>query len=114
VHLLTAKAVTRCGHGGSVEQRPTQALVYVDGIQLLIDDDPEGREIQHCNNTNVFAGNRPCKHTLKVRTGYSTFVFIAGRRVVLSSLDGLTDGTPPGIVHYTMRRPGQEWIESGS
>jgi hypothetical protein len=29
----------------------------------------------------------------------------------MSNLDGLTDGTVPGTVHYTVRHPGQTFVE---
>ena len=28
----------------------------------------------------------------------------------LDSVRGLTDGTPPGTVHYQVRSPGQDWV----
>ena len=40
-----------------------------------------------------------------MRVGYSAWLRVDGHRVVLSTLDGLTDGTPPGTVHYTVRYP---------
>ena len=110
MQLLNAEAIVKCDHDGEVEQVPTQELVYVDDIQFLVHEDPEKREIQHCPNFGPNA--KPCKNTLKVREGYSTLVFIQDRCMVLDSLKGYTDGTPPGAVDYTVRDPGQEWVGS--
>jgi hypothetical protein len=49
-----------------------------------------------------------------VAVGYSTWVTIGGKRVVLSNLDGLTDGTVPGTVHYLVRNPWQTYVRVDS
>jgi hypothetical protein len=54
---------------------------------------------------------KPCAKTLVVKQGYSTWVMIDNRHIVLSHLDGLTDGTVPGTVHYQVRDPGQQFVE---
>jgi hypothetical protein len=55
---------------------------------------------------------KPCATTLAVDHGYSTWIRIGGNAVVLSTLDGLTDGTVPGTVHYTVRDPGQDFVRA--
>jgi hypothetical protein len=45
-----------------------------------------------------------------VTRGRSVRVYIDGVPVLLANLDGLTDGTPPELVHYTAREPGQTFI----
>jgi hypothetical protein len=57
---------------------------------------------------------KPCVLTLKVREGYSTWIRIDGNAIVLDSLDGLTDGTVPGTVHYRVRDPWQSFVEADS
>ena len=52
--------------------------------------------------------------TLVVAVGYSTWIRIGGKRVVLSNLDGLTDGTVPGTVHYQVRDPWQSYTRADS
>ena len=39
--------------------------------------------------------------------GYSTFLKIDGHKICLDTVRGLTDGTPPGVVEYKVRIPGQ-------
>ena len=65
---------------------------------------PRAASIDWCPNRG--ANIKPCGKTLKVEVGYSTFVRLVGRQgVVLANLDGKTDGTPPGVVHYRSATP---------
>lgn len=111
MRLLTEDAVLVCLHElGRVENRPSQSLVTIDGRKVLVDDDPERRSIARC--PNIGATIKPCQTTLKVKTGYSTWVKVDGKAVCLETVLGLTDGTPPGIVEYKVRTPGQGLVES--
>lgn len=107
---VTAEAVIKCAHDGTVQNIPSQKWVTVDGVPVLVENDPEGRDITACPNYGPVI--KPCVKTLKVAKGYSTRVRIDGVPVVLSTLDGLTDGTPPGVVHYTCRDPAQRFVEA--
>jgi len=108
--ILTEDAVLVCAHElGKVGIRPTQELVTVEGRQVLVETDPQGRPIRGC--PNIGAAIKPCQNTLRVRVGYSDLVRIEGRRVCLDTVVGLTDGTPPGTVEYRVRSPGQALVE---
>lgn len=109
---VTAAAVVRCGHDGKVDNNPSQHWVRVSGAEVLVDNDPEGRHIGGC--PNIGPTMKPCVLTLRVQSGYSGWITIGGRAVVLSHLDGLTDGTVPGTVHYTVRDPGQRYVTAPS
>jgi hypothetical protein len=113
VKVLTEDAVFKCQHSGVVEVAPTQEYVRIDGRLVLVDDNPEGRDIDRCDFTNL-AGIRPCGNSLKVREGYSAFIAIDGHAVCLDNLWGLTDGTPPGTVKYEVRAPGQEYVSGAA
>ncbi len=107
--LLTEDAALICQHRmGKVDLAPSQDWVRVDGRRLLVAEDPEQRPIAGCPNFGP--GIKPCTHTLRVQTGYSDLVRIDGRRLCLDTVEGLTDGTPPGSVPYVVRTPGQQWI----
>ena len=106
--LVTVRAVVRCGHDGRVQNVASQHWVTVDGDDVLVDDDPQGRTVAGC--PNIGPTMKPCTTTLAVQTGYSTWIRVDGDRVALSGLDGLTDGTVPGTVHYTVRDPGQTFV----
>lgn len=107
---ITVNAVIRCGHDGRVENVPSQRWVTVGGAPVLVDNDPEGRAIVACPNYGPTM--KPCARTLRVTEGYSAWITISGRSVALSNLDGLTDGTVPGTVHYTVRQPGQSMVRT--
>ncbi|MEV4510717.1 hypothetical protein AB0K00_17315 [Dactylosporangium sp. NPDC049525] len=106
--LVTVRAVVRCGHDGRVQNVASQHWVTVGGDDVLVDDDPQGRAVTGC--PNIGPTMKPCTTTLAVQSGYSTWIRVDGDRVALSSVDGLTDGTVPGTVHYTVRDPGQTFV----
>lgn len=110
--LLVLPAVVRCDHDGRVGNRASQDWVTVATHPVLRDDDPERRDIDWCPNrgTNI----KRCDTTLRADVGYSVFVRLAGKAVVLASLDGKTDGTPPLAVHYRVRDPGQHFVVVGA
>lgn len=107
---LTERAVIACDHEGRVVNVPSQRWVTVSGSPVLVDDDPQHRTVVGCPNYGPTI--KPCTATLRVLAGYSKWLRIGGCRVTLSHLDGLTDGTVPGTVHYTVRRPGQHLVEA--
>ncbi|WP_152363092.1 hypothetical protein [Microlunatus speluncae] len=106
---VTAEAMIRCGHDGRITNEPSQRWVTIETVPILVDHDPEGRKIIACPNFGPTM--KPCAKTLAVKQGYSTWVMIDNHRMVLSHLDGLTDGTVPGTVHYQVRDPGQHFVE---
>jgi hypothetical protein len=109
MRFLTEDARLACAHGGVVELAPIQELVTIGGRRVLVEIDPEQRPIRRCPNQG--AAIRPCITTLRVREGYSAFIRVEQRRVCLDTVTGLTDGTPPGVVPYLVRVPGQEFVE---
>lgn len=113
LRFLTEDAVLTCAHiTGRISNRAIQPWVRVEGRRVLVEDDPEGRSISACSNTNVLAGMVPCTTTLKVQQGYSSFVRVDGRPMCLETVTGLTNGTPPGTVMYSVRSPGQSLVRS--
>jgi hypothetical protein len=104
--ILTEDPDICCQHvGGKVILHPLQGLVTIAGRRVLVEPDPEGKSIVGC--PNVGPTIKPCQTTLKVEAGYSEFLRIDGRRICLDTVTGLTDGTPPGVVKYTVHDPGQ-------
>ncbi|UVJ39189.1 hypothetical protein [Arthrobacter sp. CJ23] len=112
VRILVKEAILRCGHDGKVENVPSQEWVRVAESPVLVDNDPQGQDISMCPNVGL--NIKPCNKTLPVLKGYSTFIKIGGKAICLDTVEGFTDGTPPGAVKYTVRRPGQEFVEAGS
>jgi hypothetical protein len=111
---LTEDAVLTCEHLlGRLANEPTQALVTIEGRRVLVATDPEAKSIRGC--PNVGATIKPCQRSLRVETGYSPFTTIHGKAVCLDTVSGLTDGTPPGVVRYVVREPGQTLVnETGA
>ena len=107
---VTQSAKIHCGHDGPVSNRASQGWLTVAGVPVLVEDDPERRTISGCPNTGPTM--KPCTITLVVGVGYSEWLRVDRRRIVLSHLDGLTDGTVPGTVHYTVRDPGQSRVRA--
>ena len=107
---LTEDAALVCKHeNGRVHLAAGQNIVMIGGRRVLIELDPEHKPITGC--PNVGAAIKPCTLTLAVAEGYSDFLKIDGRRVCLETVSGLTDGTPPGIVKYEVRSPGQSFVQ---
>lgn len=106
---LTEDALLLCKHVlGKVSLAASQGWVSIEGRKVLVQNDPEGRSISGC--PNVGATIKPCTNTLPVETGYSTFLRIDGKPVCLDTVEGLTDGTPPGVVKYDVKNPGQTLV----
>ncbi len=112
MRALTEDALLLCDHGGQVKLAARQSWVTIHGRRVLVATDPEDRSISGCPNRNVFLALVPCTTTLRVTRGYSSFVRIDGHAVCLDTVTGLTSGTPPGTVKYTVKNPGQTLVES--
>ncbi|MFF0722363.1 MULTISPECIES: hypothetical protein [unclassified Micromonospora] len=101
-------SVIRCDHDGRIRNEESQGWVRVVGVPVLVADDPKGRKIVACPNYGATV--KPCTKTEPVRVGYSDFVRVDGHRVVLSHLEGFTDGSPPGQFRYRVRDPRQAFL----
>ena len=106
---VTVRAVITCGHQGVVGNLPSQTWVRIGGAPVLVDSDPEGRGIAGCPNYGPTI--KPCTKTLRVISGYSSWLSIGGRGAVMSNLDGPTHRTPPGTGDHTVRHPRQTLLE---
>ena len=113
MRVLTEDALLVCKHLlGKVIIVPAQGWVTIENRKVLVQRDPEGRPILAC--PNMGATIKPCQTTLAVDKGYSAFVSIDGKPVCLDTVEGLTDGTPPGVVQYIVRNPGQGLVAGDS
>lgn len=111
MHILTEDAVIVCKHElGRARIVASQGFVFVRNRKVLVENDPEKRLILGC--PNIGATIKPCTATLVALAGYSDLLRINNRRVCLDTVTGLTDGTPPGMVKYEVRDPGQALVTS--
>lgn len=106
---LNENALLTCEHLlGVVKFAASQSLVRIGGRRVLVRPDPEGRSIVGC--PNIGPTIKPCTTTLAVLAGTSAFVRIAGVPVCLETVRGRTDGTPPGVISFVIRTPGQDFV----
>jgi len=110
MHYLTKDAKLVCAHElGTVPKiKSSQNLVTINGQPMLVEKDPEKKQIIGCPNFGTTI--KPCLVTYHAETGYSNLVRINGRRVCVDTLTGLTDGTPPGAVKYKVHHAGQDLV----
>lgn len=110
MNFLTLEAKLVCKHVTGVIQFPIhhQSLVRISGHPVLVEKDPQAKPIVGCANIGLTI--KPCTLTVNVEKGYSEFIRIQGRKVCLEPITGLTDGTPPGSVKYTVQSPGQNFV----
>ena len=106
---LTDLALLLCDHvTGTVRLAASQHFVTVQKRAMLVAPDPVGKPVVGCSNMGPTI--KPCTATLPVQAGYSTLARINGRAVCLDTVSGITDGTPPGVVSYTVKNPGQTLV----
>jgi hypothetical protein len=97
MNWITTNGTLHCAHGGRVDMKPSQHLVRIQGHEVFVARDPEGRPIGGC----PIVSPKPCSQTLQVLTGYSSFLRIDGHRVCLSTVKGITDVAPPAPYYVT-------------
>lgn len=113
MHPVTENAFVTCAHRlGVVGLAASQRVVSIQGHAVLVEPDPVGKPIVGCPNAGPAI--KPCTATLPLKTGYSRLLRIGGRPVCLETLEGFTDGTPPGNVTYSVRRAGQTLVEASA
>jgi hypothetical protein len=95
--ILTANAVVTCIHGGSVTLIPQQATVTIQDGAVLCEGDLLGAPIVGCPQAGP--GIKPCTSVMAtLPESVSPTVSVGGRAVHLDTLDGTTDGSPPGTL----------------
>jgi hypothetical protein len=110
--VVTANAVITCPHQGQVELIPGQENVVIEGGPILCAPDLVGATIIGCTQPASMS-SKPCLHVVSIVPGpgsTSKKVTVGGRPVYLSTLSGMTDGVPPGVVSVT--DAGQTTVEA--
>ena len=110
--FVTEDAKIICKHPvGIVENKPSQDWFTIARRRVLIEPDPENRTINGCANSGV--GILPCKIATNVEiTGYSTFIRVDGKRVVLDTITAFTSGSPPRLFKWVVVDPAQPFVEA--
>src|SRR5262249_33050924 len=93
--ILTANAAVTCIHGGTVTLVPQQTTVAIQNGAVLCEGDLIGAVIVGCPQAGP--GIKPCTSVIStLPDSVSPTVSVDGRAVHLDTLDGQTDGNPPG------------------
>jgi hypothetical protein len=93
-YVLTVSSTVKCAHGGSVSLS-SSAKLSVGGKKVVLMSGVQGAPISGCptpDDTNT--PSTKCR-TVVTANGTSTKLKVGGQPVVLDSLSGTTDGTPP-------------------
>ncbi len=113
--VVTDSALVCCAHVMGIvgivpgqSPIPGQSFVFIDGRAVVVQTQPIGRPIAGCPNVGMTI--KPCTAVVNVTGGWSDLVFVDGKAVCLDTLTGLTDGTPPGTVKYTVKHAGQGFV----
>lgn len=110
---LTDLGLSTCDHAsGVVTLVASQTFVAIDGGRILVGSDTIGKGIAGCPNAGPTI--KPCTSTLNLEAGRSAFVTINGRPVLLDTVVGGTDGTPPGATKYRVRAVGHALLDIGA
>jgi hypothetical protein len=102
VFLVREDAALKCGHMGPVAISASQHWVKVEGVALLVDNDPVGKRVD-C----PFKSGGPCIATVSVERGYSAFIRVDGRAVCRDDLVGTAS---PNAFHFAVTDPGQKFV----
>ncbi len=108
--IVTANAVISCQHQGMVTLTPGQTQVVIEGGEVLCEPDLVGAPIIGCTQP-ASPSSKPCLQVVSTVPGStSTKVSVGGRPVYLSTLSGMTDGVPPGMLRVS--DPGQTSVQA--
>lgn len=96
-NVLTIGSDVTCGHKGTVSKTST-AKLKINGRSALLKSSIENRIINGCTTERTNSTN-PCERVLSVEgTSEARKLTVQGRRVLLDSLKGSTDGVPLGLL----------------
>ena len=108
--IVTSNATITCAHGGQVTLIPKQTQVVIQGAPVLCEPDLVGAPIVGCAQAPS-PSTKPCTTVVSTLPGSTALeVLVAGRPAYVSTLQGLTDGVPPGTL--TVANPGQTSVQA--
>jgi predicted cobalt transporter CbtA len=107
--IVTSNAVIMCAHGGQVTLIPKQTQVMIQGGAVLCEPDLVGAPIVGCAQPPS-PSTKPCTMVVSTLPGSTSLkVIVGGRPAYVATLNGLTDGVPPGALIVTS--PGQMTVQ---
>lgn len=107
--IITSNATIMCIHGGRVSLIPKQQSVTIDGGAVLCEPDLAGSPIAGCALTPS-PSTKPCTTVVSTLPGSTSLkVLVGGRPAYVATLQGITDGVPPGTI--MVASPGQMTVQ---
>ncbi len=92
---LTMASTVACKHGGAVS-KSSDAKLTVDRKPVLLSSSIDGKTITGCAVTDdPNTSTLQCKKVVSVTGGAAAKLRVGGDAVMLDSLTGTTNGTPP-------------------
>lgn len=108
--IVTSNATIMCAHGGQVTLIPKQTQVVIQGAPVLCEPDLVGAPIVGCAQAPS-PSTKPCTTVVSTLPGSTSLkVLVAGRPAYVATLQGITDGVPPGAL--TVANPGQTSVQA--
>ena len=107
--VLTKGGQVACAHQGTVQLSAGQSLLKVDGQAVLVEGDLDGKSISGCT-TPTSQTSQPCKTITAVIGGTATTLKADGKAVLLETVQGTTDGVPPGT--WSVKSAGQTLLDA--
>ena len=108
--VVTSNATIMCVHGGQVTLIPKQTQVMIQGGAVLCEGDLVGAPIVGCVQP-LSPGTKLCTIVVSILLGSSSLkVLVAGRPAYVATLQGITDGVPPGTL--IVANPGQASVQA--
>ncbi len=103
--VLTSKAVIQCIHGGKVTIPSHPGRMTIQGSAVLCEGDLVGAPIVACPVV-ASTNSKPCTTVISTLPGStSPKLIVSGRPAYVATLQGVTDGLPPGALQVSS--PGQ-------
>ena len=112
--VLTEKSSLACANQGTVQLTATQSKLTVAGAKVLVTGDQTSAPISGCTTvTSANAGNLQCATIASVGGGVSAKLKVAGKGVLLESVEGQTSGTVGGVVQtWSVQSAGQSKLKA--
>jgi hypothetical protein len=93
---LTESSTLGCTHlTGSIALNASQSQLTVNGNKVLVDGDLNGASVSNCG-TVVTSSTSKCQTFTPMPGGVAQKLKVGGKGVLLETLQGTTDGVPPG------------------
>lgn len=92
---LTESSSLGCTHGGSISLHAGQSKLTVNGSKVLVSGDLDGASVSLCGTTPS-PTTSPCQTFTPSPGGAAQKLKVNGKGVLLETLQGITNGVPPG------------------